>query len=894
MKRFAAWARNSQVWGFFVSVAIMAVVSVAFFYPDNFDGSGLRQADQQQGLANGREAQAYEDATGEKALWTNALFSGMPTFQIAPEYPSNALFSWLNDVYGLWLPAPSNLLFMMMLGMLILLYVLGVRWYVALLGAIAWGFSSYFVIIIGAGHIWKFMALTYIPPTIGGLMLCYRGRYLAGAAMTGIFAMLQLAANHPQMSYYFFFVMAAMSLAYLWQAWRAGRMRRWLTATAVLAGAGLLAVGANAPSLYNTYEYSKETKRSQSELTTDAAAPAAAAPDAPRPTGGMPYEQIVGWSYGGAESFSLLIPDIKGGASARPEGGSMVHMGLDRLPGASAYSGQPVAQLLPYMTQYFNDSEGTNGPVYVGAIVCALFLLGCIVVRGAMKWALLGVSVLALLLALGRNCEWLTDLMIYHFPLYNKFRAVESILVIVEFTMPLLAVMGLQRLLTASDAERQSMMRPLIISFGLPLLVCLVAAAAPSVFGSAITEQDRATSEAIQQQIIEMGRQYGATSAQIQEAAYGYSLSNPANVEAVEQLRYGLVRDDALRSALFLAIGFGLLVLMIRGRLRQGVAVGLLGTAVLVDLYGADKRYVSHSSFCTPEVAASDAFEPDAIDRAILADTTAGYRVMDIPGFNSPQRSYHHHMLGGYHAAKLNRYEDLIQRRLVPVQHYGYDPALRSDSVRALYSGDERHVADALASSYRTLDMLNARYIITGDAEAPLVVNTSALGPAWLVGDISYVDGANAEMDALNTLDPAREAVADSRFRDVLGERCPAPTSGDTVRLVSYTPNRIAYDVSAKSDAIGVFSEIYFPWGWKATVDGQPAPLARVNYVLRAMRIPAGHHEVVMTFDPDSLRYSGGLAYGCVSLIYLLVLAALFVAYTRREDSAPAGKEACR
>ena len=891
VKKLVAQARNSQVWGFFVSVAIMAAISLAFFYPDNFAGASLQQADMQQGLANGHEAQAYEKATGEKALWTNSLFSGMPTFQISPEYPSNALFTWLNDVYGLWLPSPSNLLFMMMLGMLILLYVLRMRWYVALLGAIAWGFSSYFVIIIGAGHIWKFMALTYIPPTIGGMVLCYRGRYLAGAAMTALFAMLQLAANHPQMSYYFAFVMAAMAIAYLVQAWRKGELRRWLAATAVLIGAGALAIGANAPSLYNTYEYSKETKRSQSELTPQGHV--AADPDAPKPTGGMPYDQIVGWSYGGSESFSLLIPDIKGGATARPEGGNMTYMGLDKLPDAAAYAGQPVAQLLPYMPQYFNDSEGTNGPVYVGAIICALFLLGCLVVRGPMKWALLAVSVLALLLALGRNCAWLTDLMVYHFPLYNKFRAVESILVIVEFVMPLLAVMGLQKLLTASPDERRAMMRPLLISFGLPLLVCLVAAAVPSVFGGVITEQDRATSEAIQQQLIEMGRQYGATPAQIQEATYGYSLSNPANVEIIEQLRYGLVRADALRSALFLAIGGALLALMLRGSLRQGVAVGLVAAAVLVDLYGADKRYVSHSSFCAPGVAAADAFAPDAIDNAIKADAGTGpYRVMDIPGFNSPQRSYHHSMIGGYHAAKLNRYEDLIQRRLAAVQHYGYDPELRADSVRALYGEDERGVVDALAASYRTLDMLNARYIITGDKETPLVVNTSALGPAWLVDRIDYVDGADAEMAALSSLDPATEAVADRRFADALGASCPSLAPGDTIVLTEYTPNRLSYSTTTASDAIGVFSEVYFPWGWKATIDGNPAPLARVNYVLRALRIPAGRHEVTMTFDPDSIRRSGGVAYACVSLIYLLVLASLFRAVMRKEDNTEAKEDA--
>ena len=881
-KQIIASARNSQVWGFFVSVVIMAAISLAFFYPGNFDGGVLRQADMQQGMANGHEAQQYYEATGEKALWTNSLFSGMPTFQISPQYPSNALFDWLNAVYGLGLPSPSNLLFMMMLGMLILLYVMRMRWYVALLGAIAWGFSSYYIIIIGAGHIWKFLALSYVPPTIGGMLLCYRGRYLGGAAMLSLFAMLQLEANHPQMSYYFAFVMAALAAAALYSAWREGKMRRWCTATCVVVASGLLALGANAPSIYNTYEYAKETKRAQSELTQQPAA--AGGEDEARPTGGMPYEQIVGWSYGPSETFSLLVPNIKGGASARPEGGAMVHMGLDRLDAAAAYSGQPMGQMLPYLPQYFNDSEGTNGPVYVGAIVCALFLLGCLIVRGAAKWALLGVTLFAALLALGRNFTLLTDFMIYHFPMYNKFRAVESILVIVEFTMPLLAVMALCRMLSMPAAERGALMRPLLVAFGIPAAICLCAALAPSLFGKAITMQDQATAQALQQQIVEMGRQYGASEAEIQSAVYNYSLSNPANVEVIEQLRYGLVRADAWRSLLFLAVGFCLMALLVRGRLRDGLAVGLLAGAVLVDLYGVDKRYLSADSFCAPEVAAADPFAPDAVDRLILADTTAAYRVMDIPGFNSPQRSYHHRMLGGYHAAKLRRYEDLIQRRLNYVLHYGYDPSLRDDSVRALYDGTERQIADELAASYRTLDMLNARYVITGDPQAPVVVNTSAQGPGWLVDSLAYVDGADAEMQALRTLDVRHAAVADRSMAEALGEGVPSLAPGDTVVLTDYTPNRTAYRVSSEGGGVAVFSEVYFPWGWKATIDGAPAKVGRVNYILRAVRVPAGTHEVVLTFSPDSIRTSGIVAYACVSLIYLFVLGGIFVSVVRKED----------
>lgn len=880
MNKILSTLKRPQVWGFFVSLAVLALVSVAFFYPDNFEGNSLRQADMQQGAANGEEARAFEEATGEKALWTNSLFGGMPTFQIAPDYPSNSLFTWLNTVYGLGLPSPSNLLFMMMAGFLILLFSLRMRWYYALIGALAWGFSSYFIIIIGAGHIWKFMALTYVPPTIAGFLMLYRGKYLSGGALTAIFAMLQLNANHPQMTYYFGLVMAICAICYLVDALRKHTLKRWAIASATALTVGALAVGANLPSLYNTYEYSKETKRSQSELAVAESQATAADPSAPRPTGGMPYDQIVGWSYGRSETLSFLVPNIKGGATARPEGGRQTYMSLDRLEDAPA--ADPAASaLLPYLPQYFNDSEGTNGPVYAGALVLALFIVGCCVVRGPLKWAMLASTVLSVLLALGSNLPALTDFMIYNFPLYNKFRAVESILVIAEFCIPLMAMLGLEKLLTAKEDERRRMVKPVVWSFGICTAICATALVAPSVFGSAITSQDLATTENIQAQLVEMGRQQGASQQEIDNALFYYSLSNPANASLVENLRYGMVKADALRSLVILLIGFGALAFFYKGSLPRRWTVAVIGLTIFFDLYNVDKRYVSHSSFCSPEATAQAVFTPDAIDRTILADSGATFRVMDIPGFNSPDRSYFHHMLGGYHAAKLNRYEDIIRRHLDNIVRYGYIPEVREDSVISGYSPAEQEILRGLRSSYRVMDMLNARYIITGDPDMPLAANPYAFGNAWLADTLTYVSGAPAEMDALGEIDLRHEAVADVRFAPALGEEAVATSPGDTISLVAYKPNSLEYTVSTAKGAIAVFSEVYFPWGWHATIDGQDAPLGRVNYILRALRVPAGKHEIRMTFMPDSLRYTGAAAYACVTIIYMLVLAAMALALRR-------------
>ena len=866
MNRIAQIIRRPQVWGFLLSMAVMAIVSLAFFYPDNFEGNSLRQPDMVQGAANGHEAQLWQEATGEKALWTNSLFGGMPTFQISPSYPSNSLFSWINTVYGLWLPSPSNLLFMMMMGFLILMFALGKRWYYALIGALAWGFSSYFVIIIGAGHIWKFIALAYTPPLIAGLVLLYRGRYITGTALMAVSAMMQLAANHPQMSYYFAMVMLFVALAYLVDAFRRKALRRWLVASGLAVVAGVLALGANAPSLYNTYEYARHTKRAQSELAAcDAEAPGAGSGNADRPTGGLPYSDIVGWSYGPSEMFSLIVPNIKGGASARLHGGDMVLASLAELDGAAGIDPRgPEASVIQCLPQYFNNSEGTNGPVYVGAIIAALFILGCFIVRGPLKWAMVAATVVAMVLALGYNAEGITRWMVYNFPMYNKFRAVESILVVAELAIALLAVLALAQFVEAGSDAWRRYRKPLVVSFGFCGAVAALAVVAPSAFGELVSERDHTNQniQYLQMQVVQIGRMQNADSRQIEAAVSDYSLDNPAVLAAVTQLRSSLVRNDGLRSLLFLALGFAALAACGAGKMSRPVAVGAVGLMVLIDLYGADKRYVSHESFAAP-VGHSQGIDADAIDRAILADTVGHYRVLDIPGFFDARRSYFHSMLGGYHAAKLSRYDDIIGERMLPLLSVGYGHA------------DGR--GDA-AAGQAVADMLNARYIVTGDPEAPLMLNPQAMGNAWLVDSMVWVDGARAEMDALDPAltDLRRHAVADHSFATALPEQT-SLAPGDTIYMTYYSPNTLKYHVSTAAGGVGVFSEVYFPWGWKATVDGNEVPLARVNYILRALAIPAGSHEIVMTFAPESVRRSSAAAYACVTLIYLLLAAGIFV-----------------
>lgn len=846
--------KRPQCWGFLVSIAVIAFLAMAFFYPDASLGNELRQHDMQQGAAIGQEAKAYMEATGaEQPRWTNSLFSGMPTFQISPSYPSDSLLNWVNTVYGAGLPSPSNLLFMMMAGFLILMAALRVRWYYGLIGAVAWGFSTYFIIIIGAGHIWKFVTLAYIPPTIAGVIMAYRGRWMLGSAVAALFAMMQIHNNHVQMSYYFIFVIAAISIACLADALRKKETAQWLKATGALAVAAALAVTANLPNLYNTYRYAAESMRgSHSELTAKGIDQ-----NQNEKTSGLDRDYITQYSYGRSETFTLLIPNVKGGASVIPVGGNIRPTSLLDLPGAqesitAAQLNEGECQYISnYVSQYFGEPEGTNGPVYVGAIIFTLFLLGCLIVRGPLKWALLVMTVISVMLAWGRNLQWFTDFFIDYVPMYARFRTVESILVIAEFTIPLLGILALHKLFTTPNALK-AYSREIYLSFGATAALCLVGWIFPAIYGPAITEGDMQLSDMLGYQLAQAGYP--------REVLNTFSIHNPAIASVVEHLRHSMVRADALRSLVFILLAFATVMLCRSSKAKPWLCAAIIGVLVIADLYPVNKRYLNHDSFCTPQASASDPFPLSDNDRRILADTAMNYRVMDVPQFYQAAPSYHHKMIGGYHAAKLTRYQDLIDR------HLGNFTA-----------------GKATEADFRILDMLNARYFI--DAQGQLSYNPDALGNAWFVDDIDYVDNPDSEMEALSTIDPSTHAVADKRFHECLGDGPFSVAPGDTIFETSYAPDRLTYIARSAHGGLAVFSEVYFPWGWECTIDGNPADIGRVNYLLRAVRIPAGNHSVEMAFKPSSVTHTVSAARVSILLIYLLLVVAVAASLTN------AGKE---
>lgn len=805
-----------------VTVAIFAIVALLFFSPDIFEGNVLQQSDIKQGIAIGQEGKAFFEKTGESTRWTNSLFGGMPNFQIAPSYPGADALAWLWKVYSLGLPAPASLLFAMMFGFFIMCLCMKFKWYYSLFASLAWGFSTYFIIIIGAGHIWKFITLAYIPPTIGGIYLCYRERYLSGTAIAALFGALQLQSNHPQMSYYFILVILCMMGAWLYNAMKEKKVKQWGKATACTLAAGLLAVAANSASLYNTWQYSKETVRGRAtEL-------AVKSEDS---TSGMSRDAITAWSYGLDETFSLLIPNVKGGASIKPVEGESELLSLAQTTKADELSLSPEErQFIAQFPQYFGDQPMTNGPVYVGAFVLMLAILAMFTVEGSLKWALFGISILAILLSWGHNFAALTNLFIDYFPGYSKFRAVSSILVIVEFTIPLLAIMALKKIADTPDYLKVYGKKFYTI-FGVFALILFAGILSPGIFGSPFSAAET---------------QYMQQNSLFSEPAYNGVIS------AIRDIRLSLVRTDALRSLMFLFAAGVIITAYSKGMItRKPVFITALSLIMLIDLFSVNKRYIDSDNFTRPEPEL-EMFSMTDADRAILRDTT-NYRVLDVKGMGSARSSYFHKTIGGYHAAKLTRYNDLLTNQIQK-------------------------------GNMGVLNMLNAKYVLSGDQYE---VNPEALGNAWWVDKIDYVNTPNQEMSALDSLDTRHFAVADRKFEKTLGAAIP-PALGDTIYETTYAPNELNYRYRSQKGGVAAFSEIFFPWGWEATVDGNPVQIGRVNYVLRALRLPAGEHNVKFRFDPKSLKVTNSISVAAVSLIYLVVFAALFMAWRRnRKNNEP-------
>ena len=803
-----------------VAILVFAVISFAYFCPAVTEGRILSQHDSVAGIGAGQEGKEYLERTGERTRWTNSIFGGMPTYQMAPSYDSTDLLKGIENLYHLYLPTYVWYVFVMLLGFYILLRAFNFKVWMAGLGAIIWAFSSYFFIIIAAGHIWKFITLAYIPPTIAGMVLCYRGKYWLGGLVTALFVALQISSNHVQMSYYFLFVMLFMAIAYGVQAYQQKTLARFGKSTGVLVVAGLIGVCINLSNLYHTYEYSKESMRGKSELVKENSAN--------QTSSGLERDYITQWSYGIGETFSLLVPNVKGGASVPLAANEKAMEKANPMYG-SIYS---------QLGQYWGEQPGTSGPVYVGAFVVFLFVLGLFIVKGPMKWALLAATVLSILLSWGKNFMGFTDFFIDYVPMYNKFRAVSSILVIAEFTIPLLAMLALKEVVATPSIIKERK-KDFLISFGLTGGLALLFAVLPKVFFPSYVST------------MEMNALQGIPADQLVPL-----LAN------LEEVRMSLFTSDAWRSFFIVLLGVGLVWAYGMGKLKQHVLIGALAVLCLVDMWSVNKRYLYDEQFVEKQVQ-TQGFRQTETDKMILEDEALDYRVLNLASntFNENNTAYWHKSVGGYHAAKLRRYQEMIEEHI-------------SGEMQGLYQA----VADAGGdmeqldpSAFPVLNMLNTRYFIfplQGGQTVPLA-NPFALGNAWFVDEVDYVNNANEEIEAIHGLNPTEKAVVDKKFESVV-KSLPSDSTA-TIELVAYEPNYLKYEVNSDKGGTVVFSEIYYP-GWKSTIDGQEVAHGRANYILRAMNVPAGQHVVEFRFDPTSLHVTENIAFVALGLLALLAI----------------------
>ena len=817
-----------------LAVVLFALISFAYFFPADIEGKILYRHDSAASKGLGREMAEYKAQTGEVTRWMNSVFSGMPTYQSAPEYTSTKGVQGALSVYHLFLPENVWYVFAYLLGFYILLRAFDFRQSLAVLGSIIWAFSTYFLIIIAAGHIWKVMALAYLPPMIAGVVLSYRGKYLWGFIVTAIFSAFEVNANHVQMTYYFLFVILFMIIAYLVDAIRKKELARFGKATAVCAAGAVIGICLNLSNLYHTWEYSKETMRGKSELVKKDVAN--------QTSTGLDRDYITQWSYGIDETWTLLVPNTKGGASVP----------LVESETAMKHADPNFAPIYQQLGQYWGEQPGTQGPVYVGAFVLMLFILGLFIVKGPMKWALLAATVLSVLLAWGKNFMPFTNFFIDYVPMYAKFRTVASILVIAEFTIPLLAMLALKKIVDEPEILTKRI-KTVYLSFGLTDGIAILFALFPTLFFSDFISSNEMKA------LMTLPQEY----------------VNPV-IDNLRDMREAVFTADCWRSALVVVIGTLCLLLFKARKLKANYMVGAIIVLCLIDLWQVNKRYLNNDMF-VPKSEREAPIQETETDRIILQDKTdlGNYRVLNLASntFNENETSYFHNSIGGYHAAKLRRYQDMIDMYIAPEMGSLMQAVAQAGGDMSKVNGD---------SIFPVLNMLNARYFILPlqDGQTVPVQNPYVYGPAWYVDNLTYVDNANAEIERVGKMDIRHEAVADKRFEAQL-KTAVKQDSISVVKLTSYMSDRLTYDVNSSKGGVIVFSEVYYP-GWTATVDGQPVELGRVNYLLRAVNVAPGKHKIELAFHPKSVTTTETIAYVAYAVLLLAILLLAYIEYRKK------------
>ncbi|MHA6280673.1 YfhO family protein [Salinimicrobium sp. CAU 1759] len=786
------------------------VLSLAYFYPV-LQGKEIFQSDIAQYIGMARQQNEFRAETGEEPYWTDAAFGGMPTYQLGANYPHNYIKEL--DRALRFLPRPADYLFLYFIGIYILFLVLKIDYRLAFLGALAFGFSTYLIIILGVGHNAKAHAIAYMPWVLGGILLCFRRRYIPGFLLLAFGMALEISANHFQMTFYLLLLVIVLGIVYLIDAFRKKTLPDYFKAIGVIVAAVVLAIGANAANLMATQEYADFSTRGDTGLTITPEGTA-------EKTEGLDYNYITEYSYGIMESFNLFIPRFMGGSSSENVGtDSAIYSQLLQL-GANSIQAAQFAEAAP---TYWGDQPFVGAPAYIGATVLFLFVFALYLVRGRLKWWIVGGSLLALFLSWGKNFGFLTDFFIEYVPLYNKFRAVSSIQVILELCIPVLAIAGLSRLFFREESEERklhALKLATLITGGIALLFLLFKGMFFSFTG--------ASDGVLIQQL------------------------GPDFVRALKEDRKSVFTADALRSLVLVVLTAGVLWFYLKKKLSPNLTFLALGVLILFDLVGVDKRYVDAEDFVRSSVV-NRPFEATEADREIMKDE-GHYRVFDLSGspFNTARTSFFHNSVGGYHAAKPGRMQEL------------YDFYLSQNNLQVL-------------------NMLNTKYFIIPTEDGPVAqVNPETNGNAWFVQEVKMVEDANEAILALDGINTKRVAVVDNDFAEYLPKKEFSADTNAGIELVSYHPNELVYRSNSANERLALFSEVYYPHGWQAYIDGEEAPHFRANYVLRAMMIPAGEHEITFKFEPDVVKTGSSIALASSILLGVLLIGGIVVGVRRR------------
>ena len=829
--------KNKNILSIVLAIIAFAVITLVYFSPV-LQGKRIKQHDIEMHLGMSKEISDYQEATGEQTLWTNAPFGGMPAWNISVQ-PKGNLTNPIYKGLSLGFPHPIGSVFICMLGFFVLLLVLDCGFWISFIGAIAYGFTSYLFIVIGAGHNAKAMAMAYMAPVIAGVLLTYKGKYLWGWLLTAFALAFEVRTGHLQITYYLALIVVILVVAELISDIKNKKLGHFIKASAGLAVAAIIGVLTCSTSLYGSYEFGKETTRGKPVLTRNE----------DNQTKGLDRDYITQWSYGKGETWSLLIPNAKGGASA--------YIGKQNpaLEKADRRFKDNIAQ----SNAYWGDQPGTSGPVYVGAIVVFLFVLGALTVKGKLKWALLVATLLSILLSWGKNFMGFTNFFLDYIPGYDKFRAVSMTLVIAEVTMPLLGFLGLAEIAKSPDTFKQNM-KKFYIALGITAGVCLLFYIAPKTFFSFLSQEE--------------AKQFASLSAGKDGAVYANFATQ------LENVRVAIFRKDTLRSLLFIILAAVPLFLYGKGKLKGQIAFPILAALVLVDMFPIDKRYLNNDKF----VSKQKYFQPftaSAADKAILADEALDFRVADLTKdmFNDASTCYFHKSLGGYSGAKLRRYQDVITQYL-------------GGELNQLRSAKTSQDLMQRLMQQKVLNMLNTKYIIYNPDAQPFL-NSFAYGNAWMANNIQWVDTPNEEIDAIASTDLQHTAILNKENEQQVGNYQVTDSIMPTIELTEYQPNKLTYSFSSAlrqaqgpqtANYLVVFSEIWTEKGWKMTIDGQEQPLLRANYLLRAAMIPAGDHEIVMEYAPKAYKMGNTVSFASSLIMILGLIGALVYTFKPKKE----------